>query len=66
MTGMYGAQALAIVAAGAAASVFDAGTVVVGAAVLGALALIILRGTALRSDAPVLRAAVTGRAEAVC
>jgi hypothetical protein len=66
MTGMYGAQALAIVAAGAAASAFNARTVVVGAAVLGALALIALRGTALRSDAPVDRSVVTGRAEAVC
>jgi hypothetical protein len=66
MTGMYGAQALAIVAAGAAASAFNASTVVVGAAVLGALALIVLRGTALRSDAPVDLAVVTGRAEAVC
>jgi hypothetical protein len=66
MTGMYGAQALAIVAAGAAASAFNASTVVVGAAVLGALVLIALRGTALRSDAPVDRSVLTGRAEAVC
>jgi MFS family permease len=66
MTGMYAAQALAIVAAGAAASVLDPRTVVVVAAVLGALVLLVLRVTALRGDAVVDLQATVGRAPVVC
>jgi len=45
LTGMYGAQGLAIVAAGAAAQVFGPVAVIAGAGVLGAVAMLLVRPT---------------------
>jgi MFS family permease len=66
MAAMYGAQAIAIVAAGAAATVLDPRVVVALAAALGALALVGLRCTALRRCSPADHRAGVGRAQVAC